>query len=193
MKPLSDKQVSRFWARVDIRSSDQCWHWKGTGRRKNHSDYGSVWYNGTKHKTHRLALELSTGRKIPEGQMACHKCDNPPCCNPAHLFFGTAMDNTRDCIAKGRSNRESGSRRYNAKLSEEAVAEIKAQAPFRTYGWGRAMALKYGVGPTAINNIIRGRRWKQVGVSDPIEAVNNPHSFDINYVPLANRSAPSAY
>lgn len=120
-----------------------------------------VWFNSKRYKCHRLAYELSHGPLSPKMQ-ACHTCDNPPCCNPAHLFAGTAKDNTRDCLNKGRANKEMGSDRYNAILTEEQVAIIKAEAPFRKYGWGRAIAKRFGVTPTAINNIVMGRRWKQV-------------------------------
>jgi len=188
MDTLSEEQVKSFWARVDIRAPNECWVWTKSKVGKKPNQYGVVWFNGVKRKTHRLSIELTSGKQIPSGMLACHKCDNPPCCNPAHLFVGTPKDNAQDCLSKGRAKKELGSQRYNAKLTEEAVAEIKAQAPFRTYGWGRAIAKKYGVGPTAINNVIRGRRWRQIGESAPIEAVTNPHIHDgLTYVPLAER------
>jgi hypothetical protein len=159
-KPLSEAQVASFWSRVD--KSGSCWIWtKGKNGKDEKSAYGIVWFNGYRHKCHRLAFRLIKG-PIPEGLLVCHTCDNPPCCNPAHLFVGTPKDNSDDARAKGRLHREMGSARYNAILTEEAVAEIKAGAPTRRYGWGRMMARKYGVCPTAINNVIRGRRWKQV-------------------------------
>lgn len=172
---LTANQVRHFWEGVDILTESECWNWKrGLNGNTRLTSYGIVWINGKRHKAHRLARALSSG-PFDEVLLVCHKCDNPKCCNPNHLFFGTAKDNAQDSKNKGRMHRESGSKRYNAKLSEEAVAEIKAQAPFRKYGWGRAMAKKYGVGPTAINNVIRGRRWRQVGSSAPIEALTSPH------------------
>lgn len=59
--------------------------------------------------------------------MVCHHCDNPPCCNPAHLFLGTALDNVRDMLNKGRERPAYGRRHHAAKLTEEQVREIRAR------------------------------------------------------------------
>jgi len=63
--------------------------------------YGRVNFNGQRFVAHRLAWELTNG-PIPEGLFVLHKCDNPPCINPDHLFLGTNKDNTQDMLAKGR-------------------------------------------------------------------------------------------
>lgn len=94
--PLPD----RFWPRVD--KSGDCWLWTGA-RMKN--GYGVVWLAepiGRMGLVHRVAWELTNG-PIPDGLFACHRCDNPPCCNPDHLFLGTVRDNALDMVAKGRS------------------------------------------------------------------------------------------
>lgn len=87
-----------FWANVDkSRGPDACWPWtKGKARH----GYGKATYQGRTVTAHRLAWELVNG-PIPEGKYICHSCDNPPCCNPAHLWLGTAMDNQADAKAKG--------------------------------------------------------------------------------------------
>jgi hypothetical protein len=120
-----------------------------------------VWFNSRRYKCHRLAFELATGSELGT-LLACHSCDNPKCCNPAHIFAGNHKANSDDAAKKGRFVREMGSARYNAILTEAQVAIIKAEAPFRKYGWGRAIAKRFGVTPTAINAIVMGRRWKQV-------------------------------
>jgi hypothetical protein len=152
--------VIAFWSRVHVCGPLACWPWK----RGSQKEYGVFWHRRVKHKAHRFAAELFYG-PAPEGSLACHRCDNKQCCNPSHLYFGSAKDNVRDCKIAGRLVREMGAQRYNAKLTSAAVAEIKAGAPTRRYGWGRMMARKFGVGPTAINNVIRGRRWKHIGPS----------------------------
>lgn len=84
---------------------DECWEWNGLC---NQDGYGQKKINGTSWQTHRLAFAWATGNwtdngpKIPDGMLVLHRCDNPPCCNPSHLFLGTHADNVRDAVSKGR-------------------------------------------------------------------------------------------
>lgn len=93
-----DNPNKNFWNKVNILGDDDCWEWK---RSRNIAGYG--WYRDNKIITlsHRKAWSLVNG-EIPEGMFICHHCDNPPCCNPKHLFLGTAADNNRDRDKKGR-------------------------------------------------------------------------------------------
>lgn len=97
---FSEGDRKRFLSRVETRGHDECWEWKGY-RDKN--GYGALYINESNHRSHRVALAIS-GVAIPSGMCVCHTCDNPPCCNPAHLFLGTNLDNRRDMIKKGRGS-----------------------------------------------------------------------------------------
>lgn len=87
----------RFEAHVD--KSGDCWLWTGP---RSASGYGRCSRGMKKHRAHRVAFALYVA-EIPEGMHVLHRCDNPPCVNPAHLFLGTHIDNMRDMEAKGRA------------------------------------------------------------------------------------------
>ena len=88
--------ADEFWSNID--KSVDCWNWT---RSKKGKGYGCAWYEGKSWKANRLAWTLVNG-PIPKGMDVLHKCDNPLCCNPGHLFLGTQSDNCKDMIAKGR-------------------------------------------------------------------------------------------
>lgn len=85
-----------FWSNVDKRGPDECWPWKGREK-----GYGQARFGGQAISAYRLAYILEKG-EVPEGMVVCHSCDNPPCCNPAHLWVGTHSENTLDMVKKGR-------------------------------------------------------------------------------------------
>lgn len=112
---LNDKVARRFWAKVETRSADECWPWlgelkwparavAGTSMKGCYGAFYIISEDGKKrrHNAHRIAWALTHGDAPPD-KFVCHSCDDPRCCNPAHLWLGTAGENNRDRHAKGRS------------------------------------------------------------------------------------------
>lgn len=122
------KTVARFRAAVKVSEPDQCWPYSGP---RLPAGYGMVWSTPDKKHVyaHRYALELAERRLGPAGMHACHKCDNPTCCNPEHLFWGTAGDNIRDMISKGRrSLNVDGLIRHNKSPEHRRAASSRIRA-----------------------------------------------------------------
>lgn len=156
-----DEQIERFRKRIDIRGKNECWPWTGGKSSKEvGQNYGKVWFMGRKHRAHRLAYELFNRSLLPT-ELVCHSCDNPPCCNPKHLFVGNHYDNTHDCISKGRSKKERGVDRYNSKLSENMVREIRHRYVPRIFGVDK-LAQLYPVSRSMIFAIVKRKRWKHI-------------------------------
>ncbi len=132
--------------------SDGCWEWAGTLFSNGYGRFKGV-------GAHRVAYRLAHGG-IPAGYFICHRCDNPRCVNPSHLFAGTHADNMADMVAKGRNAppRLSGEHHGCAKLNRTQVAEIRSR-----YASGgvtyRSLAADYGVSNTNIRQIVIGRKW----------------------------------
>ena len=91
----------RFWNQVDIREPHECWPWKG--RVNSRHRYGKFRIKRIEYAAHRKAYEYANGAD-PGEAFVCHRCDNPPCCNPNHLWLGTHVENMFDCRMKGRLN-----------------------------------------------------------------------------------------
>lgn len=136
-----------------------CLEWP---RSRSPRGYGKLDFDSRSWRVPRLAYVISVG-PIPTDHQICHKCDNPPCFRPIHLFPGTGKDNMRDFYAKGRRIefvRPSGSRSGKAKFTEETVLEIRQLlVEGHTH---RVLAQKFGVVHHTIGSIARRRTWKHI-------------------------------
>lgn len=156
-----------FWSKVSVGKPTRCWEWKSTlsGR-----GYGNFTINNKPVLAHRFAYELCYGA-IEPGMQICHRCDNPKCVNPRHLFQGTPKENTQDCISKGRKTTcpgekngmfgKIGERSPSAKLTNEKVLEIRriyaAKELFQT-----EIAAKFGITQGLVSAVIRRAVWTHI-------------------------------
>ena len=156
----------RIKSKIKVNEDTGCWEWVGA---KNGRGYGKVYYEKENTYTHRLAFKLCFKVELTPEIFICHKCNNTSCCNPSHLFAGTAKDNTDDCIAKGRLKPgiSHGDKNGRAKLKSEQVREIHLKLLN-----GQALhsiACEYSVSYSIIRNISQGKTWKQI---DPEQTLN---------------------
>lgn len=149
----------RFDLKYRIDKNSGCWLWRGASAVDGRGRINSGGGDGPTLAAHRAAYELYIG-PIPVGLHVCHHCDNPPCCNPHHLFLGTHKDNMADCASKGRTSkhpRPKGEANYMAKLTEKAVLEIRSSADTN-----RVLGKRYGVSHAAIGYVKRRAVWRHI-------------------------------
>lgn len=142
---------ARFEAKFMPEPMSGCWLWYGA---VNNHGYGKIWDGEKIEMAHRLAYRLHNGA-IPAGVWVLHRCDNPACVNPQHLFLGTPKDNSQDMAAKGRA----GKSKHAAKISALQATEIQ-QLPHRLgFGEARRLAAHYGLSAGGFYKVRRGQRW----------------------------------
>ena len=138
--------------------NDECWEWRGVRSR---GGYGMVSINSRIYPVHRLALAL-TGYKVGdvfEGSEVAHTCDNPACCNPAHLFEATHQENHLDAVSKGRYKGHPGGRGHQA-LTRETAEELRR---FRENGYTiQQLAVLYNIGEGHVIRVLSNRVWKEL-------------------------------
>lgn len=145
--------VSMFLNNIDI-SENGCWNWTGCS---SGWGYGAINMGGNHMLAHRFSWFITYG-EIPSGMFVCHHCDNRKCVNPKHLFLGTAKDNMRDKVEKGRHRGPVGDTHFKAKLRSEFIPEIiKMREKGMTY---KQIGDIYGVSLSAIFYAIKGKYWK---------------------------------
>lgn len=156
---MTPTERDRFWARVDIGDPAACWPWTrgtfGGGR-------GEIRLVGQYYLAYRVAYRDATGVD-PGPLLVCHQCDNPACCNPAHLFLGTDLDNNRDMHLKGRA--AVGSRMRAARLIESDIPVIRHL--LNAGQTQKEVADRYGVHIMTISDIARGKTWRHVPEDAP--------------------------
>jgi hypothetical protein len=141
-----------FWDHVDFTLS--CWEWNAAA---DGLGYGRWWFRDAVRLSHRVAWEITHG-PIPDGLCVLHRCDNPKCVRPDHLFLGTQGDNIRDMHAKKRAKPARGELSSRAKLTSEQVRDIWARYTGK-HGEQTKLAKEYGVSSHQISMIVGGKSW----------------------------------
>lgn len=160
VNPKCHNTLEGLWNKVDQSSGpDACWPYMG---HKIPKGYGHFKVFGKTWITHRLAYYLKNNG-IPEGMWILHKCDNPPCCNPSHLFAGTNQDNVTDKMTKGRWGGGVGMRSNTAKLRDTDVLAIR-RIYSEQFIINRKLGDYFGVHESTIEKVVSGRQWKHLPV-----------------------------
>ncbi len=141
---LVPRVIERFWRFVD-KKPEGCWTWTGSrGKRP----YGNLEIKAVPYAAHRISYVLHTGESLMSGVCVLHRCDNPACVNPEHLFLGGPRENTIDCLMKNRHG--------TSTLTADNVREIR-----KLFGTTQQykIAKRFGVSPSTISEIKHGEKW----------------------------------
>lgn len=136
----------RFWSHVPVAGPDDCWEWTGA---KTKAGYGVVRHDGENIYAHRFSFYLKNGTL---DKWVLHECDNPPCCNPKHLFQGTVTDNTADMVVKDRQNPFG-----KKKLTPDQVMVIRSSTEKLA-----DVAGKFGITPSTVSMIRKRKIWRHL-------------------------------
>ncbi len=167
---ITEKDKARFWKKVRVVGADECWLWTAT---RHVRGYGLFDLRGKQMRSNRIAWVLSNG---PIGDLhVLHRCDNPPCCNPSHLFLGTHADNMRDKALKGRAPAligdlhpskthpeclVRGEAHPKSKLSSEIVIEMRQR--FANGESAQKLGREFGVAKSSALRAISGKNWTHI-------------------------------
>lgn len=155
-----EERKNHFWSKIDRSNPNGCWPW--IAGRRNKAGYGAFSTGGRKDLkmwlSHRFAWQILNG-PIPIGMQVLHSCDNPPCCNPKHLFLGNDAINRADCCSKNRQSKLKGEASGRAKLTEIEVLSIRNRRNTCTH---RMLAQEFKISIHQIRNILYRKTWTHI-------------------------------
>jgi hypothetical protein len=149
----------RFEEKFTPEPNSGCWLWTASA---DNGGYGTIAAYGKVQKAHRVSWIMNKG-KIPAGLNVLHRCDNPACVNPDHLFLGTQAENVADMVTKGRQRTvpRFGTDNPQAALDEETVWAIRAMLKMKLFSQIE-VSRSYGVSPMTISRIANNQSWTHV-------------------------------
>jgi len=147
--------IYNIWNRIDVRNEDDCWNWM---RCKDKKGYGIIGLNNKSCRVNRFIYKEIYG-SIPEGLLVCHKCNNPSCCNPNHLYVGTHADNMKQMVDDGRSGK--GENNGYVKLTGRDILKIRYLFSTGEYSQ-RELGEMFGVVQVNISRIVNNKIWKHI-------------------------------
>ncbi len=150
---MEQKYIDRLFNSLIYNPVTHCWEWTGVLRR----GYGRITINYKMQSVHRVIYEYCYGPIFKEKPCILHRCDNPKCCNPLHLYAGTHQDNTDDMLKRNRCKTGQGEKNHSVKLTEEQVLEIRASKELL-----RILAKRYNMSITTIHEIKTRKTWKHI-------------------------------
>lgn len=161
----SASDIQRFLSHFQALGPDECWVWKSS---KTHFGYGHFYYDGKYISAHRFSL-IFQAVDVPDDACVLHRCDNPSCVNPNHLFLGTRQDNMDDRNSKGRQSKGDRHRKAVpkgeecsfARLTSSQVKEVRRRYAARIETQ-KSMADRLKVNPSHISRICSGKNWKSI-------------------------------
>lgn len=154
LKGSGDTPEDRFWCRVSRGDMDKCWEWQGY---TSALGYGVVWCEGKLRKAHRAAWFYLHG--VFPVKCLLHKCDNPKCVNPHHLFEGTVAENNQDKVLKNRQSKGVRSNRTHLKDSDIRAIRNRYQPRKITH---QMLATEFHISTRTVYEIVKRRGWKHI-------------------------------
>jgi HNH endonuclease len=173
---LKDKYIKSFWKKVENTGEDSCWKWKGY---KNRQGYGRIGIATSQCvNAHRVSWVIHNGQ-IPNGMFVCHKCDNPECTNPRHLFIGSRQDNTNDMMIKKRSKHFQNTDFYGVRY-EERYDGSNRQGRYRSFICKNEKIIYIN---THVSALEAARNYDRISyiVFGERERLNFPEEYNINH------------
>ena len=159
-----EKSYWDFW--INAEKVGNCWDWK---RSRKTSGYGNYYRDGKVWSAHHFAYTIAKG-PIPKDSWILHRCDNPPCVRPQHLYAGNAKDNAQDRKNRNRSASTVGSNNGRAKVNAEKVVMIIEKYLTGKYTQ-KELAIENGITPSAVHSIVKRRNWKHIEIQ-PLPKTN---------------------